>query len=426
MFALLLLSVPAFALTLEEAWSAAGERGVDSRLVREREIQAETTKMAAWSLVQPKLVAGASYTINEYPIVLDFAASLPPEFATFLGDVEPTVVNKERFLTWNASVVQPIFSGQALPLLRGAYRMVDGARAEASGLRDQIHAGVARAYYGALVAREGVRVAEQAVKNAASHAQLAQQAVDAGTAAPTEALQGQIALARAERELLGAREGQVAAEQALQTLTGRPLEGALSVPKPPSLPWSSVDAALDAALGRRPALAAAQAQADAATLQARATSLGWLPTLDGRFTYNYTENTGFTTDRTMWMVVLDARWTAWDGGYRISEQRKTQSQARMASLAVDKARRETEERVRTLWERHARAERAVVTVEKELELAQRNLTLAETAYGAGTLTFLQLEDARLGARAAQMARLAQVMDRDLAVYELLAVAGALR
>jgi outer membrane protein TolC len=150
-----------------------------------------------------------------------------------------------------------------------------------------------------------------------------------------------------------------------------------------------------------------------------------MPTLDGRFTYNYTENLGFATDPTMWMVVLDARWTAWDGGYRISEQRKAASQARMASLVEEKARRETEELVRTLWERHARAERALATVEKEVALAERNLELAETAFSAGTLTFLQLEDARLGARAARMARLAQGMDRDLAIYDLLAAAGAL-
>lgn len=425
MLALLLLALPASAVSLEEAWSAAAEKGLDMRLVRERELQAETMTQAAWSMVQPKVVAGASYTVNEYPIVLDFAATIPEQFASFFEGVEPTVVNKERFLAGNASVIQPLFSGQALPLLRGAYRIVDAAHAEANGLRDQLRGGVARAFYGVALAREGVKVAENAVANATKHAALAKAALEAGTAAPTDALQGEIALARAERELLGAREQQVVAEQAFAKLTGLPADSAVTLPAPPRLPWTTLDDALDAAAQGRPALHAATAQADAARLQATATTLGWLPTLDGRFTYNYTENTGFTTDKTMWMVVLDAKWTAWDGGYRISEQRKAQSQLRMAELAARKATVETEEAVRTLWERHARAERALATVEKELELAEKNLFLAEAAFSAGTLTFLQLEDARLGARAARMTRLAQVMDRDMAVYDLLATAGAL-
>ena len=119
MLALLLTLGHARALSLQEAWDAAERRGPDMRLLHERDVAADTMKQAAWSFVQPKVVAGASYTINEYPIVLDFAATIPEQFAPLFEGVEPTVVNKERFLTWNVSVIQPLFSGQARPFQVG-------------------------------------------------------------------------------------------------------------------------------------------------------------------------------------------------------------------------------------------------------------------------------------------------------------------
>ncbi len=425
MIALLMLAAPVHALTLEEAWSAAEARGVDMRLLDERQLQAETLRAQAWALVQPKVVAGASYTINEYPIVLDFAATLPPEFASFLGDMEPTVVNKEKFLAWNASVIQPLFSGQAVPLLKAAYATVDGAVAETEGLRQQVRAGVARAFYGVAVAREGFAVAENAVANAEKHRSLAEVAVSAGTAPPTARLEAELAVARATRERLAAREGVVTAENALARLVGGDVEGEIVLPAAPKLPWDSVDAALSAARKGRPAMAAARSQAQAARYQSIATGLDWLPTLDGRFTYSYSENTGFSDDPTMWMVVLDGKWTLWDGGNRIAMQRKNASVARMADLAEDRAWLDAQEAVRTTWERHARARGALEAVEREVALSEQHLAVAEAAFSAGSVTFLQLEDARLGLRAARMARLAQRMDRDLAVLDLLAAAGEL-
>ncbi|MFN7144042.1 MAG: hypothetical protein ACK4YP_09715, partial [Myxococcota bacterium] len=126
---LLLLNV-ASAATLEEAWAAAEGDGVELRLVKEQRIQAETLKTQAWSLLSPKLVLGATYTVNEYPIVIDFGEMIPEDFAEFIEPPEPIVVNEKEYFGWNASVVQPLFSGQALPLFNGATQTVKAARAE--------------------------------------------------------------------------------------------------------------------------------------------------------------------------------------------------------------------------------------------------------------------------------------------------------
>jgi outer membrane protein len=417
-FGLLLTAVAAEAATLAEAVASASASGVDVQLVAEQRFQAETLRGQAWALLAPKVQLNGSYTINEYDIVLDFSELIPEELAGFVGDVEPTTVMAKEYFSANASVVQPLFSGSALPLLRGATATIDASRAQERLALDQIGLGVARAYYGVIVAREGVRLAELAVTNAAAHAALAEAAVKAGTAPPTARLQGQIAVARAEREREAAHEGRVVAEQALSKLTGLPADTPVELPTPPVSGFGTADEAIAAANGARPAIRVAEDQARAAQHQLTATRLGWLPSVDGRFTWNYTENTGFANDPSLWMVVFEGKWTLWDGGFRIADQQRVASVARMATLAVDRARLEAAEQIRTLFERQERAAAATRAVERELELAKENVRVAEAAFAAGTLTLLELEDARLGLQAAEMARLTTRMERDLAVYEL--------
>jgi outer membrane protein TolC len=229
-------------------------------------------------------------------------------------------------------------------------------------------------------------------------------------------------VARAERELLSAREGRVSAELALAELTGLASDVPVETPTPPEIPWASPDEALEAA-ARRPAIVAADLRARAARMQGVATGLGWLPTIDGRFTWSYSGNTGFSDDPSMWMVVVEADWVLWDGGYRIAEQRRAAVQARMAKLAGDKARLDTEERVRGLWEKHASAVAGLAAVERERALSEENSRIAATAFEAGLVTLLELEDARLGLQAAELALLSTRMERDLAAIDLLAAVG---
>lgn len=424
------------AVTLDEAWKAAEAHNLDLRLLHEQTRQVETLRLQASALVQPKVVAGASYTINEKEIVFDSTEMFDAEamFESFGIDPEtvgyeapePIVVQQKEYLAWNASVVQPLFDATAIPLMRAAKHTVAAQRETEASTRVMVRAGVARAYWGVLLTREAVAISEQALANAKAHEQLAAVQVTAGTAAPTAKLQGEIAVARAERELMRAREGATTASVAFATLTGLPADAPVEAPDLATLPFADPDGAVRYAVDRQPSVRAADLQARAANMSRLATDLGWLPTATGRFTYSYSGNTGmFMDDPTLWMVVFEANWTLWDGGYRVSQEAKAASQKRMAEVAAERARQQVEERIRGLWATHARAETALGTVDRELTLARENLRLAEAAFAAGMLTWLELEDARLGVQAAQFAALQQRMDRDLAAMDLLAAAGEL-
>ncbi len=414
----------AHAVTLEEAWSSADRSGVDTQLVQEQFNAASTLTGAAWSLVSPKLVLRGNYTLNDEELVFDTSALVPDNFAALLGETDPVVLQKKSFFDANASVVQPLFSGQALPLLRAAYGEVAAAREDLRGHRGALRLGVARAYWGVLLAREGVQIAAEALTSAQKHRKLAEAAADVGLAPPTARLQAQIAESRAERELAGAEEGRVTAEQAFARLTSLPSGEAVQLPAARPLRWESVEGAIEEASGSRPAVRAASTRVTSANAQALARTMAWLPDLTGRFTYVWTENVSAFNERNeFWMLVVEGEWVLWDGGYRLAEQAKAAAQKRMAGLAETRARDEAEAELRTLWQQHAKAEKALGTVEREHELARENLRLADVAWEAGSLTFIELEDARLGEKAARLGVMQERMNAHLAALGLEVAAG---
>lgn len=426
MFPLLLaLSSPASAVTLEEVWAAADANGLEAQLIHEQRVQSDTLQTQALSLLSPKLVLGADYTINQREVALDFSESIPEEFAAFFEGSEPIVVNKKQYLSWNASVVQPLFSGQALPLYRGARDLVKAGAVTEDGMRAQLRVGVAQVWWGLRVAREGEKVAADALENARKHLEMATTTVAVGSAAPVVKLQAELGVARAERQLAVARENVVVSQEAFARLTGLPAD---SVPTPGAarvLPYTDLDAAIARAVSARHDIRTAELQAHAARMQAAAGNLAWLPTVDGRFTQAYTENSGFSGEPYNWQLVFTANWVLWDGGARVAEQVKSASMKRAAELQIESLRQQATEQVRTLWHQHERAEVAVSAVQKELGMAEENLRLAEAAFAAGTLSYLEVEDARLGVRATRMTALVEEMNRDVAAIQLLQATGDL-
>lgn len=422
---LFLLSL-ASAVTLEEAWAASEKNGVDVALVREQYRAAKTLTGAAWSLISPKLVLRGSFTRNDEEMTFDSSGLIPEDFQQFVEPTDPLVVRKLQYFDGSLSVVQPLFSGRALPLLRAAYGEVHAAAEELRANEAMIRSGVASAYWGVLVSRESILIAERALESAKKHQALAETSVAVGLAPPTAKLQAQIAASRAERDVAAAVQARVAAEEAFSRLTGLAADTPVELPLARELSYDSAERAIERAKSARPSIRAAEERARSAQMQKLARGLDWLPEVNGRFTYVWTENTSaFNDNPEFWMVVAESEWVLWDGGYRLSEQAKAGAQARMTTLAQQRAVDEASGEIRSLWEQRERAKKALLAVQHEVVLAAENARLADAAWTAGSITFLELEDARLGEMASQLAELQERMNLDLASLSLLAATGDL-
>lgn len=420
-----LFSSTAMALTLDEAMSAAAASSPSLKLAHEQVVQAEAWRAQAFALVSPKLVGEASYTINDKEIALNFADMIPEDLAAFIdtSTMEPIVIQQKEAFGANASVIQPLFNAQSLPLLRAAYANVDSARAQEQRASQQIRAGAAKAWYGAAVASGMVDLAGKAVAQAEAHLARTTEMVRLGMLPERASLQAELDLARARRDREAATLGLDTALQALRALTGLDDVGELVLPEQTVPVPDSLAEAQERSVGHRLDLSAAAADRRAAELQTNAYRLDWLPTVDARFTYAYSENTGFSDDKTFWMLVFKANWLLWDGGARVGKSRVAASQARQAAIVEDQAQQTATDELSLAWQRLDHARAALTSAERECALAAENLRLAEIAYQNGGATTLELNDARLGALASEMNRLQERANRDLAAIDVRVAIG---
>jgi outer membrane protein TolC len=428
---LLLLSSLASALSLEEAWQKAGAEGHETALIEEQRFQSGLMRGQALAALSPKVSLTGNWTLNQRETTLDFASNFPQEIVDmitqFTGSApdfgEPTVINKKQYFDMNLSIVQPIFSGRAFPGLLSANRMVDAAEAQEIASKAQLKLGISRAYWGVLVAREGEKVAESSIQVAERQVKTAEALVGVGNANQATLLQAKIALSRAQRDLSAARGRRIQAEQAFANLTGLSADVELEVPTLPSLPYQSLEDALERAQQERPDLQVARQQELAARWQQTGSVLAWAPDINARFTEVLTQNTGFSGEKDAWMFVITGSWTLWDGGFRIVEGQRASSVLRQAQEARAKAEEDAALAVQVAWEERIRAADALEAVKAELSWAEENLRLAELSLAAGTLSVLDAESARLGRDGARTSLVVEKMNLDIATRSLLLATG---
>lgn len=428
---ILALVATASALTLDEAWARARAESEEATMIEEARVQATVVRTQAWASLSPRVSVGGNFTLNQRETAMDLSKSFPEEVLTmieqFTGEPvdfgDPLVINKKSYFDANITISQPLFNARAFPGVAGANALVRAGEAQAEAQLGQLQVGVATAYWGTLVTRRAAALADDAVVLSRRHAELAASLVKAGQATHQSELQARIAVARAERDQLAAASRRARTELVFAELVDVAPDTALSEPAPVEVPWASADDAWAAAQAHRPELAAAREQERAMQAQATAATLAWLPTVDGRFTEAWTENTGFSGEENTWILGVNASWVLWDGGYRLAENQRVASQKRQVAAAFDKAQSDAKVEVYASWEELQRARAARRTAERELELAEENLRIAEAAFKAGAGTLLDLDDARLGRDAAELAALGEAMNADLAARTLTRAVG---
>lgn len=413
---LVFLPVQARGATLQNAWQAAEDHAVSYRMLDEQTHQVGLQRYKAWSALSPRVTLNGSRIINEFAIELDFTDSFPDIPGLEIPEQEPTVVQKKAFWQADVTVTQRLFSGSALPALRSSYKAFRASELSRLQQRRQLAVGVARAYYGVLLSREGERLATANLEAAQGQLELAERQQAAGLGTRRTLLQATLAVSQAERDVIGASEQRAQAEEVFHKLTGLPRDEPLELPDAPPLPG-----AIDEALGRiddRPDLKAADLQIRAAGLQTTASNLRWLPVVDAQFVYAYNENTGFQDDPTSWRLALVGTWNLWDGGLRLAESAEYASQKRLAELQRQQVAQDAEEELRVAWETWETAESALLAVEDEAALAEENIRLAEQSFAAGAATWLEVREARVMLASSRLNALQQRMNRDVAALDV--------
>ncbi|HEY6001802.1 MAG TPA: TolC family protein [Anaeromyxobacter sp.] len=428
-------------LTLERALAEAERASPDLAAARARLEQARASVALARARILPHLAAGATYVRNSEEAKLRLPVGYtirdmgsptsggglpgaPTTFAAVPTELAEATLQPRDQLGAQVELTQAIL---APALWYGVEAAGAGARAAAEiaeAARRELRLGVSQAYYGAAAAQQAVAIQERQLDVARAHEHDAQVQVEAGVQPRIALLRARIETARAEQDLVRARNGLLVAQSALAALLGRRDEAdfELSPPPSPALPdrLSSLE---DEALRHRPEMRAAAAGVEAATARRRAASAQYLPALGAFGQARWSSPAGVTGKEESWAAGLSLSWNLFDGGAREADRRDAGARIAEAeaTLSATAIRARDEVRRARLDLESARANRA--KAEEQVALARENQRLVEAAFRAGQSTSLEATDANAALTTAELAAVNERLGADLAALRLLRAAG---
>jgi outer membrane protein TolC len=394
-------------LTIEEAIRAAWERnpglGASASMVEAARADAERARDARL----PTLSLQARGVRTDQP-VMAFGLTLDQGRIT-QADFDPAKLNDpsaKAGLGAGATLSLPVYLGGRLVAGQRAAGAAAGAEAQDHARRRaEIAAAVVEAYFGAQVAEEGVRYADDLLSHARETERFVRERNAQGLALDADLARAAAFRAQAEAERAAAGQRLAAARSALVLLAGDEVEGAELATPVAALPPV---AAGDAPPADRPDVAAARLRRDAAAEGTRAARGALLPAVFAQASAETMRTTDLEDGTSYTMLGLVARWDL-----SLADHRATRAAGERAKAARDALAWKEREAAHEVGE----ARRAVETAAARARAAEEAVAAATSArdlraarHGQGLLPLTDLLDAEAGLAGARALLLASRLE----------------
>jgi outer membrane protein TolC len=378
--------------TLEAAVAAAHTHAAEATILDARRDQARGDAAAARAGLLPQISASGVYRHNDEEI--SFPNPFDPTGQSVLS------IQKLDVVSASISGSQTVFNAGLFGRAIAAGHANDAAEAVQDAGELDLDLRVANLWLSARSAGELVAATQEALDAAKEHARIADAALAAGTVTPLAVDRAKLGVLDAQQKLLDATRMQQDLLGQLGLMVGgeatviaTPLAAAAEIPEQTALE--------DKALSARPELVAARAQLAAAKAGAWAVAADWAPSVTAIGAYNYTNSPLFTDKLGSWYVGVSANLPVFDGGLRFAEAKRTNAQILVASANLDRLEASTREDIRAAVRAEKGAEQALALAQAQEETALHARMIAESSFGAGGATSVEVEDAQaslLGAR----------------------------
>ncbi len=357
---------------------------------------ARTVIGQAGSLALPQLSAQANYTRLDELSEIDLG-----EGAIALGSLDNYEIS--------AQVSQVLYAGGQIG---AAWRAARIARAYAAANRDAFEAAlifeISRLFYAVLLAREAVEVQQASLEMLQQFEMQARDRKDGGAASEFDALTAQVRVANAKPALIAAQNElaltQAALANAIHYKGEFEVEGTLDIT---SVVWQKSELEL-MALQQRQQLQAARFMTDLARENVVGAKSAGRPevrlfanTMGGNANpFDFSDDWDWR-----WSAGVTARWNLWDGNLTRQTIRQREIELRQQQYYVAEQESAILLQVKQAWLALQQAQESLAASGESVALAQRALQIAQTRYDAGLSTYLELTDANLALRTAELSRL---------------------
>ena len=411
-------------LTLAQAVDRALKNNLQTNLAQERTAESRAQRGIGLSALLPN-VSGAAYqmslTENLAAQGLTAAAFHFPGLPAFLGPFDRF---DARF-----QVVQSLFNLASIRRYQATRYGVQLAEQQRRLAEQQVTTATTLAYIELLETGQSVAAAE-------ANVQLARQLLDLATNQRNAGIATGLDVARAETRLAGQQvqfaQGRTNLDTArlnLLRITGSPLGAQLSAadamrfePQPPP----EAGEAVRQALGGRLELSVASEQLRIAEAERKAAIGGWAPSVSAFGDYGSSGLKPNEVDLPTRSIGVRIDVPIFDGGRTRSEVQAATSRVRQAEMQLSDLRAAVEKDVRQALDNLATREEQMRAAQKNLDLAQRELSLAQDRFRNGVADNIEVTTAQTALEDARQIAVSSLAQFNVARLNLFSALGRAR
>ena len=328
-------------LTLADAFRRADSAAYANRIAAGGARAQGAQATSALQGILPTLRAEAGWAQTDNPLAA-FGFTLQQRGVT-MASFDPASLNYPEVVTnWTGGLVAEVplinvdaWYGRAAASSAGA-----AAEAGAGWTRQTTRVDVARAYFGAILAREQVLTLEAATAAARAHVRAAESMVTNGLATKSDALLAAVQAGQVEAQLIGARGNAAIARAQLALMLGQPGDTAFVLPD--SLPSAAQIRSLlslpagDSASARLD-VTAAQFGIEAAQRDVRRANAAYIPRLNGFGRFDWNSPDQLFGGQSSYTVGVMASWTPFAGASEIGGRQAALGRADAARAMAEAA-----------------------------------------------------------------------------------------
>ncbi|MEZ4652548.1 MAG: TolC family protein [Candidatus Eisenbacteria bacterium] len=321
----------------------------------------------------------------------------------------------------------PLFTGGKITgAIRQADRMADAAGADRDQAERGISLQVTNAYLDAILAEEGVALAERAQATTAKHVDRVRDLFETGMAIESDLLQAEVQLSKMEEGTIAARSQTAIARAALGRTIGLDLPADLPLARMQGMELplpSSIESALQSAHADRPDLTAATARSEAARAAIKQARAGYLPEVGISGKLVWSDDHPFGSHGSSYTIAGQLQWSLWDWG--ATRQRVTRSRhlANVAAMEERDKNLGAELEVLVGWESLQSARARLTTATRAVGAAERAMQILEDRFDEGVTRITDLLDAETALHEARTRALDARFGVQRAARQLLFAAG---
>jgi outer membrane protein TolC len=410
---------PPAGLTLSEAFEQALANNLQTRLAQERTLESRAQRGVVRSALLPNISGAASQaSVTANLAAMGLGASTFPGIPAFVGPYN-------RFDA-RIQMAQSLFNLASIRRYQAAGRGVQLAEQQRRLAEQQVTIATALSYVGLLEAGQSVAAAESNLQLAQRLLDLAISQRNAGIATGLDVARAETRLANQQVQLAQAKTNQDTARLTLLRTIGIPLSGQVtladSMKFEPQLPPDTAGAIRQALEGRVELQVAAE-QLRVAQLERKAAMGNWAPSVSAFGDYGSSGNKPNEVNLPTRSVGVRVDVPIFDGGRTRSEVQAAASRLRQAEMQLSDLRAAVEKDLRQALDHLATREEQMRAARKNLELTERELSLAQDRFQNGVADNIEVTNAQTGVENARQLVVSSLAQFNIARLNLFAALG---